>query len=284
MSWSWEEEVGDLGEGQDDPAELALTLDGLQLLRQIHYFREIDSTSRWLLQLVESATSSKALDGILVIADYQTAGKGRFGRPWLAPRGKALLFSLVLRAHSPAPLADDYNLRLISLLAPVAVALALRNVAGVAASIKFPNDIMVGPRKCAGILVERSAKYPDLFILGIGINVNQSKEELPPQTHVEPTSLFCETGMLLNRWAVLRGVLEELEAWWGKRSLDEIVNKLNELCTTLGRRVLVKTATGDVEGLAVGISPNGGLLVRADHGAVTEILSGDVKELQSGYE
>jgi BirA family biotin operon repressor/biotin-[acetyl-CoA-carboxylase] ligase len=143
---------------------------------------------------------------------------------------------------------------------------------------------MVGPRKCAGILVERSAKYPDLFILGIGINVNQSKEELPPQTHVEPTSLFCETGMLLNRWVVLRGVLEELEAWWSKRNLDEIVNKLNELCTTLGRRVLVKTATGDVEGLAVGISPNGGLLVRADHGAVTEILSGDVKELQSGYE
>jgi BirA family biotin operon repressor/biotin-[acetyl-CoA-carboxylase] ligase len=284
MSWSWEEEVGDLGEGQDDPAELALTLDGLQLLRQIHYFREIDSTSRWLLQLVESATSSKALDGILVIADYQTAGKGRFGRPWLAPRGKALLFSLVLRAQSPAPLADDYNLRLISLLAPVAVALALRNVAGVAASIKFPNDIMVGPRKCAGILLERSAKYPDLFILGIGINVNQSKEELPPQTHVEPTSLFCETGMLLNRWVVLRGVLEELEAWWSKKNLDEIVNKLNELCTTLGRRVLVKTATGDVEGLAVGISPNGGLLVRADHGAVTEILSGDVKELQSGYE
>lgn len=282
MSWNLDDELGwSSASENDDTIALAEALQELNLVRQVHYFREIDSTSRWLGRLLDSAKSSAGLEGILAVADFQTAGKGRFDRPWVAPRGKALLFSISLRTP-PSASADELQAsHLVSMAAPVSVAEGIRHYAGVSATIKFPNDIILGRAKCAGILLERCTSHPDVFVVGIGVNVNQTLEELPHSTHLPATSLLKETGRVWNRWELLRQILAEVERWWKSGDIVKLRAKMNELCMTVGRRIRVTLDRGDLEGVALGISRAGGLLVRTDHGVVEEVLSGDIRELNA---
>ncbi|MCX7626650.1 MAG: biotin--[acetyl-CoA-carboxylase] ligase [Candidatus Sumerlaeaceae bacterium] len=283
MSWDLEGELGCFpGEPNDDAVALAEALRELNLVRQVHYFRNIDSTSRWLSSLVSSAKSSATLDGILAVADYQTAGKGRFNRSWLAPPGKALLFSISLKAPPRLVVTDELQIsHFVSMAGPVSVAEGIRQHAGVPATIKFPNDIILGQSKCAGLLVERCTNRPDVYLLGIGVNVNQTREELPRTAHLPATSLLNETGHKWDRWELLGDILERLEAWWKDADLDKLSGKMDELCMTVGRRIQVTLECGLIEGTALGISRAGGLLVRTDFGVVKEVFSGDVRELSA---
>lgn len=283
MSWSFDDEVGWLSSSHDDDTiALAEALQDSNLVRQVHYFREIDSTSRWLGRLLESVKSSAGTEGILAVADFQTAGRGRFDRPWVAPRGKALLFSVSLKTPPRWASDDDHQAsQFVSMAAPVSVAESLRVYAAVSATIKFPNDIILGRSKCAGILVEQCSSHHGVFVIGIGVNVNQTPEELPPATHLPATSLLKETGKEWNRWELLRTILRELERWWKSGDIAKLSAKMNELCMTVGRRVRVILESGALEGVALGISRAGGLLVRTDHGIVEEVLSGDIRELNA---
>jgi BirA family biotin operon repressor/biotin-[acetyl-CoA-carboxylase] ligase len=156
----------------------------------------------------ECASTQRLLDadeaeGTTVATDLQTHGRGRLGRTWEAPAGRALLFSVLLRPQPPMALWPE-----LSLVAGDAVAAALREQAGVAAELSHPNDVVIGRRKVAGILPEASTGR---VVLGVGVNVNQIAEELPEDTAKPPTSLRVETGREWPRAPLLTAILLELE-------------------------------------------------------------------------
>jgi BirA family biotin operon repressor/biotin-[acetyl-CoA-carboxylase] ligase len=142
-------------------------------------------------------------EGTTVATDLQTHGRGRLGRRWEAPRGRALLFSVLLHPTPPMALWPE-----LSLVAGAAVAAALREEDEVAAELSHPNDVLVGGRKVAGILPEASAGR---VVLGIGVNVIQTADELPRETPKPPTSLHIETGRERERAPLLAAILLELE-------------------------------------------------------------------------
>jgi len=153
-------------------------------------------------------------EGATVVADEQTAGRGRLGRTWEAPAGRAILCSVVLRPRVPMPLWPE-----LSLVAGEAVATALRAETGVDASLRYPNDVVVAGRKLVGVLPEAASGR---VVLGIGVNVNQTAGELPRDTPKPPTSLRLEVGRELERAPLLAAILFELEqgydAWAGKHA------------------------------------------------------------------
>jgi len=156
----------------------------------------------------ECASTQRLLDpdgpeGATVAADLQTHGRGRLGRSWEAPAGRALLFSVLLRPTPPMALWPE-----LSLVAGDAVAAALRVETGVTAELSHPNDVVVEDRKLAGILPEASSGR---VRLGIGVNVNQAADELPAETPKPPTSLRLETGREWPRAPLLAAILLELE-------------------------------------------------------------------------
>jgi BirA family transcriptional regulator, biotin operon repressor / biotin---[acetyl-CoA-carboxylase] ligase len=160
-------------------------------------------------RFVERTASTQRLlgaddpEGAVAAADEQTEGRGRLGRPWLAPAGTSLLVSVLLRPDvEPARLPD------LSLVAGRACAEALAEVAGLETEVKFPNDVLVRGRKVAGILAEASEGR---VVLGIGVNVSQAAGELPAEPRTPATSLLLETGRAVDRAELLVALLDRLE-------------------------------------------------------------------------
>jgi BirA family biotin operon repressor/biotin-[acetyl-CoA-carboxylase] ligase len=206
-----------------------------------------------------------APEGTVVFAEEQTAGRGRFGRSWVAPRGKALLCSILLR--------PEIDLERVPLVTAVG-ALAAADVAGKEARIRFPNDVMLGGRKLAGILVEARfvGSRPDLFVLGIGLNVNAH----PPG--VGAASL----GPGVPREAAARALLEAVEDWYGRLggSLRDFRKAWRERSFILGRRVRVKEAGRAVEGTVEDVDPIDGVILRLDTGHLRSFRGEHVEHLE----
>lgn len=214
----------------------------------------------WQVRLHAAAESTNALAaaapqrGLVVVADHQTAGRGRLGRAWTTPPGAALTFSAVVD-----PVVDDEWWPLVPLVAGYAVA---RVVGG---SVKWPNDVLLHDRKVCGILVERvhvRAHGGDkpLAVVGIGINVDQTAEELPVQT----ASSLALLGVPWDRTELLGRVLHALRTWLGvlMTGPTTFVTNFRGRCDTLGRDVQVDLPDGSVlEGRAEGIDDHGRLLV-----------------------
>ena len=142
-------------------------------------------------------------EGAVAVAEEQTEGRGRLGRSWHAPARTSVLVSVLLR-----PSVEPPRLPELSLVAGGAVAEAIAEVTGLEPTIKFPNDVLIGGRKVAGILAESA---DGRVVLGVGVNVNQTREQLPPETGTEPTSLRVETGAPIDRAALLAAILQRLE-------------------------------------------------------------------------
>lgn len=142
-------------------------------------------------------------EGAVAVAEEQTEGRGRLGRTWHAPAGTSVLVSVLLR-----PAVEPPRLPELSLVAGGAVAEAIAQVTGIDPAIKFPNDVLVGGKKVAGILAESSEGR---VVLGVGVNVNQTADELPRDTETEPTSLRIEVGERIDRAALLAAILLRLE-------------------------------------------------------------------------
>jgi BirA family biotin operon repressor/biotin-[acetyl-CoA-carboxylase] ligase len=186
--------VSDLSPGSVEPL-----LQG-RLGRPYRFMAECASTQRLL--------DGDEAEGTTVASDLQTHGRGRLGRRWEAPAGRALLFSVLLRPQPPMALWPE-----LSLVAGEAVGATLRSEVGVPAVLSHPNDVLVEGRKVAGILPEASVGR---VVLGIGVNVNQTADELPRETPKPPTSLQVETGREWPRAPLLAVILLDLE-----RSYDD---------------------------------------------------------------
>jgi BirA family transcriptional regulator, biotin operon repressor / biotin---[acetyl-CoA-carboxylase] ligase len=217
---------------------------------------------------VESCESTQSLldasmpEGALAVADYQTAGRGRLGRSWEAPPGTALLASLLLK---PLP---EREARELSLVAGVAVADALEQIIGLAVQIKWPNDVMLRRRKVAGCLAELR---DDAVVLGIGINVSQTREQLPGNAG----SLYSLTGRTYDREELLESLLRDLgrryDEWLGG-GLDAVYEGLGPRDFLRGRLVRVNGTSGTV----VKIARDGRLEIETADRRVEAVESGEV--------
>jgi BirA family biotin operon repressor/biotin-[acetyl-CoA-carboxylase] ligase len=210
-----------------------------------------------------------ALPGTAVVADHQTAGRGRFGRGWVSPPGLGLHASWVVR---PALPIDRWTL--IPLLAGVAVAEAVRARTGVEATLKWPNDLLVGARKLGGILVE--AEVPEFLVVGLGINV--SHLELPEELRETATSLALEGAVRLDRADLFAATL----AGFARALADvpEALARYQQLCATLGERVRIERVGAEpLEGVARDVDPSGALVLESA-GERLRVASGDVVHLR----
>lgn len=229
---------------------------GLHPYRLLQY-AQLPSTNDHLRQLSRAG----APEGTVVLADHQTAGRGRRGRPWASPPGLGLWFSVLLRPFRPAREAP-----LLALLAAAAVRATVSEAADVPARIKWPNDVVVGRAKLAGILaeVEGPAAHP-ACIVGIGLNVNQTESDFPPELRGQATSVHLAAGRAFPREALLHRILHHMATRYRQALGEGFAPLLAEVArhsATLGRPVEVAEAGRAWSGLAVGLAPDGALLVR----------------------
>ena len=215
--------------------------------------------------------------GHVVIAEHQTAGRGRLGREWTTPARSGLTMSVLVRPHD----VEVARWSWLPLLVGLAVAAALRNEARVPAGLKWPNDVIIDDRKVAGLLVERveSAGHPAAAVIGIGLNVSLRAAELPV---AHATSLALAGAATTDRTVLARAILRTFEGlftdWqrWGGDPDRGLHSAYVDACATLGQRVSVALPSGaSVEGEAVGIDAAGRLLVRTRQSQVA-LAAGEV--------
>lgn len=255
----------------------------------------IDSTNRYAVDqlLTQDALARRGWGELsLVSTADQTSGRGRLDRVWTAPRGSALCTSFVVRPHADAAnrfLADQYHW-VTQMVALAAVdALAER---GIVASIKWPNDILVGERKICGVLSQLVAEPDGHFsiVSGIGMNANMSRDQLPVDT---ATSIECETGQQVELEPLLSSLAEGFASYFARfkavhgdaSAVDgegqSLLERVREKMSTLGQRVMVMLPGGEkVYGIATDINDDGEIMVRDDLGAVRTYSVGDVVHLR----
>lgn len=262
--------------GKPDRLDLKAVLTNLttkKLGRQIKYVEEVGSTQAAALELVAQG----AAEGTLVVAERQTAGRGRMGRRWHSPKGKGLWMSLILRPSIPLNFTPQ-----LTLMVAVAVCRAIRGLVPVPVGIKWPNDLLIEGKKVCGILLESSAEDERLqhVIVGIGISVNLQPEDYPPELAGIATSLAIASGRNVNRGELLcrvMGELEQLYELYLEQGFAPVKLLWEALSVTLQRPVRVETPQGAVEGTAEGIEDSGALLVRLPEGNLVKLYSGDVE-------
>ena len=208
-----------------------------------------------------------AADRTVVVAQAQTAGRGRHGRLWLDEPGASLLTSIILR-----PRLEPARLPTLSLAAGVAVVEALERVTGLKPRLKWPNDVLVDGRKLAGILLESRIGPSPLVVLGIGVNLAQ--RVFPADLAERATSVRLATGRRVDADALLTALLESLDAWRTRLETEgwaPIRERWRALTETLGRRVSID----GVEGVAVDVDEDGALIV-AEGDVRRRVVAGEV--------
>ena len=209
-------------------------------------FRSIDET-----ESTQALLGPDDPEGAVAVAEYQISGRGRLGRRWEAPPRTGITASILLRPPAAAPIQQ------LSLVAGLAVAETVEDALQLSAQIKWPNDVMVNRRKVAGILAEAG---DGVVVLGVGLNVNQTREQLPADARIEPASLRTLDGVERDRAPLLADVLARLEAHydaWRDGGLDAVFDGIGSRDFLRGRRVRV----GDAEGVAGGLDRAGRLLI-----------------------
>ena len=231
---------------------------------RVQHFASLDSTNAYLL--AEARTGAPS--GLVAVAGHQTAGRGRLDRTWEAPPGSSLLVSVLVRDASGGAGAHR-----VVMAAALALADAVETVAGVGVGLKWPNDLVVGERKLAGVLAEQEG---DALVVGAGCNV--AWESFPPDLAATATSCSLEAGRPVAVDDLLTAYLDALA---GRLAApDAVVPAYRDRLVTLGRRVGVERAGDTLVGEAVHVDADGALVVRADDGTEERVTAGDVVHLR----
>ena len=250
------------------PAEISPQLNTKFTGKKIYYFDTLASTMDFAMELGIKG----APEGAVVIAETQSRGRGRLGRCWASPKYKGIYLSLILR-----PKILPQETPILTLLCAVSVCEAITQISALDAQIKWPNDILIKHKKLGGILTELNAEMDEVrfVVIGIGLNVNNDKDTLPPGA----TSLKEQRKQALERNELLREILRQIEKNYlvfGKQGAASILDKWREHSVTLGRRVRILYHRHHVEGLALDVDVDGGLLIRRDSGITEKVMAGDV--------
>ncbi len=257
------------------PAEIRDGLTSAVLGHRVEYRESVGSTNEVAKQMARDG----APEGLLVIAEEQTGGKGRLGRTWASPPGVGIWMSVVLRPPLP-----PYEAARLTLCAAVAVAAAVQVSTGVPAGIKWPNDIVVQDRKVCGILTELEADWDrvNFAVVGVGINVNTPAADFPPELQATATSLLAEAGRPVARAPLVRAILVGLEEAYLQTldgHFDRVLERWRLFSATLGREVHilpVNPGQPGYVGLAEDLDPDGALVVRLPDGERRRVLAGEV--------
>jgi BirA family biotin operon repressor/biotin-[acetyl-CoA-carboxylase] ligase len=236
--------------------------------KKVYYFDSVSSTMDAALQLgIKGST-----EGTIILAETQTKGRGRLGRNWFSPKYKGIYLSLILR-----PKILPNQTPLLTLMAAVSICEAIKEKTGLNCQIKWPNDILIHHKKLGGILTELNAEtdVSRFIVIGMGLNVNNEKKTIP----VGATSLKEQKEKDLNRLDLLQEILRKIEAnylTFQKKGSQAIIEAWREWSISLGRRVRVNCQKQHIEGEALDIDIDGGLLIRNDSGLIQKVMSGDV--------
>jgi BirA family biotin operon repressor/biotin-[acetyl-CoA-carboxylase] ligase len=243
-------------------------------ITSVHFYDHLDSTSSRVRELARAGAPA----GTLVVADGQSGGRGRKGRSWFSPPGVNLYFSILLRPEG----MEHRHVPLITLMAGVALCRGLQPLLkDRRATLKWPNDVVIGEQKVAGILTEVSTtgRQVDYVILGVGVNVNQPTEMWPPELQAHATSLYAETGVVYPRGHVLFQVLSHLGAGYAKLlrgERDGCVAAWKRVSSTLGKPVRVQSGQEQITGIARDVDAAGALVIERPDGTWHTVSAGNI--------
>ncbi|MBU3089204.1 biotin--[acetyl-CoA-carboxylase] ligase [Clostridium gasigenes] len=238
--------------------------------KELHYFKEVTSTN----STAKDLAIKDAPNGTLVISEIQTSGKGRLGRIWTSPKG-GIWASLILR-----PDIEPINCPKITLIAAAAEAITLESY-NLKPEIKWPNDLLLKNKKFSGILTEMSCDMDrvNYIILGFGINVNLSKEDIPNDLLDKATSLSIEYGCNLNRTELLCNYLQNFETLYNEFIFNNSIDKTIDICRKnsmlIGKKIIITSRDKDENVFCIDIATSGELLVRDSLGKERLIFSGE---------
>ena len=238
------------------------------LEQRIHHFREISSTMDATRELAKKG----AEEGTIVIAEVQTRGRGRLSREWLSPEG-GIYFTLIVRPRiSPA-----YAPR-INLMAGIAVAVTIKELYGLKAGLKWPNDVLIAGKKVCGILAEMDAETDvvNFVNVGIGLNANVSI----PRFEITATSLKDALGREISRKEFLSALVVEIERWLPLLMKADLLEEWRRLSVTLNKEVRVMSLDEEVMGRAIDIDATGALILKGKDGSFRTVLVGDCIHLR----
>ncbi len=254
-----------------DPRAILNGIDLVLLEPNIVCVNQTESTNVLARVMVEGGLG----EGLVIVADLQTHGRGRHDRTWHSPLG-GLYFSIVLK-----PRIADENAPLLGFLTACAIATEIREVIGLEVSLKWPNDILVGERKLGGILSETVSTNGSLLaVIGVGINQNVKREDLPAELYDNTTTILSEIGRETSREnlisAIISGIDSRLSRVVADSSFSSILDEWTGYSSTIGRLVRVRDGFEIIEGLALGVGPDGSLEVEDSDGQLKRILIGDI--------
>lgn len=254
------------------PQEISWGLNTKFIAREIFYFDSLPSTMDKAMEL----GLKDAPEGSLVVAETQTKGRGRLGRHWVSPKYKGVYFSLLLR-----PKIIPQQASVLTILIAVSAIEAIQKITGLSPSIKWPNDIMLNNKKLGGILLEMNAETDlvKFVVIGVGVNVNSPKTSLAPNS----TCLDEESALKVERVSLLQEILKQIESNYSAFSHEgakNILERWRRASSTLHSRIKVSYQEESIEGEAVDIDVDGGLLVRNDSGFIEKVMAGDVVSLK----
>jgi BirA family biotin operon repressor/biotin-[acetyl-CoA-carboxylase] ligase len=249
------------------PWEVRRGLETQIIGRDFCYEPILDSTNKKCKELARN----NGLEGLVVLCEEQTAGRGRRGKSWVSPAHAGIYCSVLLRPQIPLQWVPQ-----ISLMTAVALQEVIEG-----STIKWPNDLLIDGRKCCGILVEVDAE-PDLVkavIVGFGINVNVDRSQLPPEVQETATSLLISLEKRTDRVELLQRVLSSLEHTYEHFLRDgfaPVLAQCKEKCSTLGQDVVVQNPRGELVGRAIDIAEDGALVVQEPGGNLVPVYAGEV--------
>jgi BirA family transcriptional regulator, biotin operon repressor / biotin---[acetyl-CoA-carboxylase] ligase len=244
-----------------------------------------DQIGRWIYTLPQASSTNEVAfrlalkgveEGAAVLAESQTKGKGRMGRRWESPVGLNIYLSIILR-----PRIVPSKTPLITLMAAVACAEAIDEIAGLLPAIKWPNDLLLERKKLGGILTEADMELDriNFVVVGIGINVNMPRRSFPPSIKDTATSLQEALGRKTSRTVLIQAILRHMELWYkriGQGRGKEITRRWKELAMIEGQEVEVTSLGEVVRGRALDIDEDGALLVQTDNTTIKKVVAGDV--------
>lgn len=239
--------------------------------QEILYLDTVDSTNNACKRRGEDG----AKEGLLVISEAQSAGRGRRGRSWESPAGTGIWMSFLLR-----PDIDPGKASMLTLVAALAVQKAIAKETGLNAQIKWPNDLVLTGKKCTGILTEMSAEMNMINHVVIGIGINANMESFPEEIASMATSLRLESGQKINRARLVAGILEAFEECYGiflqEGNLSGLKEAYEACLVNIDQPVRIQGNGGETQGTAHGINVLGELLVTDTEGNEIEVRAGEV--------
>lgn len=242
--------------------------------RRIVHFFKADSTNTIALRLA----SEGAEQGTVVLAEEQTAGRGRFGRVWFSERGSGIYASIVLRPPLAPAAAPS-----ITLMAGVAAQVAVERSTGLATDIRWPNDLLLNGKKLCGILTEMNAEVDRLHAVVVGIGINVNHREIPGELRPIATSLRLESGRIHSRVQILAALLRELEYHYQlllAAGAPAIVSRWTAISSyARGKRIVIRTPSGEFRATTAGLEANGALRVRYDDGREEPLVAGEIMQV-----